>query len=202
MTGAVFLDRDGVLNRAHVRGGRPYPPANLAEVEVLDEAREACAALRAAGFWLLCVTNQPDVARGTANAGEVDAINAHIAHELGLDRIYVCTHDDADQCDCRKPKPGMLFNGAADYSIDLKQSFLIGDRWRDIDAGRAAGCRTIFINRHYSEKQPDSPDALVETTAQAAAWILAQDKNASSVTAATHLQPTSAPATEMEPDTP
>ena len=76
------------------------------------------------------------------------------------------------------------------------------DRWRDIDAGRAAGCRTIFINRHYSEKQPDSPDALVETTAQAAAWILAQDKNASSVTAATHLQPTSAPATEMEPDTP
>lgn len=172
MNRAVFLDRDGVLNRSIVRNGLPYPPSGLAELEILDEARTACKALREAGFLLICVTNQPDVGRGTADIGVVDEINDQISKALTLDAVYVCPHDNKDNCDCRKPKPGLLRRAAEDYSVDLSRSFMVGDRWRDVDAGRAAGCRTIFVQRSYNERQPTDFDAAVLSTDAAAAWIL------------------------------
>ena len=155
---AVFLDRDGVLNRASVRGGKPYPPRSLQEVELLDGVQEAAGRLRAKGFLLVAVTNQPDVARGTASVKGVEAINALLVDRLGLDLVKTCFHDDDDECACRKPKPGLLLDASRQLDIDLGASFMVGDRWKDIAAGEAAGCTTVFVDHGYAERQPESPD--------------------------------------------
>ena len=169
---AVFLDRDGVLNRAVVRNGKPYPPAGPAELELLEGTDEACRRLREAGFLLIGVTNQPDVARGTTDRSVVEELNRTVAERLGLDEIRVCLHDDADRCDCRKPQPGLLTSAAAEYGIDLPGSYMVGDRWRDIEAGRRAGCRTIFIDHGYDERRPDAPDIVTDSLLNAASRIL------------------------------
>ena len=141
---AVFLDRDGVINRATVRDGRPYPPEHIAELEILPGVPGALARLRAAGFRLIVVTNQPDVARGTQRREVIDAMHAHLMAVLPLDEIRVCPHDDADQCVCRKPRPGLLEDAAGEAGLCLADSVMVGDRWRDVEAGRLAGCRTVF----------------------------------------------------------
>lgn len=171
---AVFLDRDGVLNVAVVRDGKPYPPPGFQTVQLYPDAAAALARLKAAGFLLLVVTNQPDVSRGNQSRAVVEAQNAVIKAELPLDDIFVCWHDDRDNCACRKPKPGLLLEAAARYSIDFPASFLIGDRWRDIDAGAAVGCRTILIDRHYyNERAPAAkPDFRAFSLQEAADWIL------------------------------
>ncbi len=170
---AVFFDRDGVLTRAIVRDGRPYPPTSGAEMEIDPEAPEMLAALRRAGFLLIVASNQPDVARGTLAREDVDAMHRVLAGALPVDDIFVCCHDDADGCACRKPLPGMLIEAARKYGIELTMSFLIGDRWRDIDAGHAAGCRTVWIDRGYRERRPaGAPDACVASLAEAVRWIL------------------------------
>ncbi len=172
---AVFLDRDGVLNRAILRDGRPYPPATLAEFQVLPDAPNALEALKDAGFLLIGVTNQPDVARGTQSRAVVEAINAALLAALPLREILVCYHDDRDGCDCRKPRPGLLLQAAARHAIDLRSSFMIGDRWKDIETGRRAGCATVLIDHGYAEVVPASPpDSTVRSLSEAAAWILRQ----------------------------
>ncbi len=170
---AVFLDRDGVLNAAVVRDGKPYPPTTAGDVVILDDARIGCALLRSAGFRLVCVTNQPDIARGCTTAEAVSIINGRIASELQLDQVRVCPHDDVDACGCRKPRPGMLVDAAAESGLDLAASYMVGDRWRDIEAGRAAGCLTIFIDRGYDERKPDHADYLTYSTLDACRWIVA-----------------------------
>ena len=170
---AVFLDRDGVLNLALVRDGKPYSPANLAELELAPQAKEALRELKAQGFKLLVVTNQPDVAKGITTRAVVEEIHRKLASELPVDDIFVCYHKDGDGCDCRKPKPGMILEGARKYDVDLAESFMIGDRWRDMEAGQNAGCRTIFIDGGYEERQPARPaDARVHSLREAADWIL------------------------------
>ena len=169
---AVFLDRDGVLNRALVREGKPYPPADLAELEILPGVADALVALRRAGFLLLVVTNQPDVARGTLPAATLANIHKHLLSTLALDQIYVCPHDNADHCTCRKPLPGMLLTAAQEWSVDLTTSFMVGDRWRDIEAGRQAGCTTVLIDYNYREKLCSEPDKRVTALQEAAEWIL------------------------------
>jgi D-glycero-D-manno-heptose 1,7-bisphosphate phosphatase len=163
-----------VINAAVVRGGKPYPPSSAEVVEILPGVGAALAALRHAGYVLIVVTNQPDVARGTQSREAIDAIHARLSAELPLDAIYACFHDDGDACACRKPKPGLLVNAAQDLGIDLSASFMVGDRWRDTDAGAAAGCRTIFIDRGYSERSPTHFDVKVAGLPEAAAWILEQ----------------------------
>lgn len=171
---AVFLDRDGVINAAVVRDGKPYPPVQVDAVEILPGVARALADLRAAGFALVVVTNQPDVARGKQTREAVEAIHARLRAELPLDAIYACYHDDADQCACRKPAPGLLLDAARDLGLDLGASFMVGDRWRDTEAGAAAGCRTVFINHRYAERQPPAFDVELASLAEAAAWILAK----------------------------
>lgn len=172
---AVFLDRDGVLNRAVVRDGRPYPPAIVAEVEILPGVVEALQRLKVAGFVLIVVSNQPDVARGTTPQETVEAINAFLANRLPVDRFIMCYHDSADNCDCRKPRPGMLFAGAKEFDVDLSSSYMVGDRWRDVEAGIAAGCKTIFVDYGYDEKRPQSCDYQVFSLQEAAITILMED---------------------------
>ena len=170
---AAFLDRDGVINRAVVRHGRPSPPASLEEVEILPGVMEAIARLRGAGYAVVVVTNQPDIARGMTTAAAVDAIHDYLRRELGLGDIRVCPHDDADACRCRKPKPGLLLRPPR---YDLKTSVMIGDRWRDIEAGRAAGCGvSILVDYHYDEVVAQPPDARVGSLAEAVDWVLQRD---------------------------
>ncbi len=169
---AVFLDRDGVINKAMVRNGRPNPPHRLEELEILDGVPQALQALKEAGFLLIGVTNQPDVARGTQKKEVVESINSALMKALPLDEILVCYHDDRDLCLCRKPKPGLLQQAAEIYSIDLCASFMVGDRWRDVEAGRRAGCTTIFIDYQYEERGPSTqPDCRVHSLEEAALWI-------------------------------
>jgi D-glycero-D-manno-heptose 1,7-bisphosphate phosphatase len=176
---AVFLDRDGVINRALEREAKPYPPRSLAEFEILPEVPAACAKLKAAGFMLVVVTNQPDVGRGTLKKEIVETIHTEMCRRLPIDRVEVCYHSGKGQsdCDCRKPKPGMLLRAAKELGIDLAQSWMVGDRWRDIDCGHAAGCRTIFIDRGYAEELRQKPDFSAGNLAEAADIILRVSKN-------------------------
>ena len=171
---AVFLDRDGVIIRTFVRDGKPYPPACLSEVEILPKVKLALNNLKAAGYLLIVVTNQPDVATGKTPKFVVDQINKFLGDSLPIDEIRTCYHEDKDGCKCRKPFPGLLFDAAMDHQVNLKGSFMIGDRWRDIEAGSAAGCKTFFINYGYQEKQPDFPDFIVSSLAEAAQIIIGE----------------------------
>jgi D-glycero-D-manno-heptose 1,7-bisphosphate phosphatase len=172
---AVFLDRDGVINRALVREGKPFAPSRLAEFEILPGVVEACAKLKQAGYLLVVATNQPDVGRGTISQALVESLHAYMQRELPLDRVEVCYHagKNDSECDCRKPKPGMLLRAAQELNIDLKQSFMVGDRWRDIDCGHAAGCTTILIDYHYDEPLRLPPHHRAQSLAESADIILA-----------------------------
>jgi D-glycero-D-manno-heptose 1,7-bisphosphate phosphatase len=176
---AVFLDRDGVINRALERDRKPYPPRNLDEFEILPEAAAACAKLKQAGFLLVVVTNQPDVGRGTLKKEIVETIHAGMCQRLPIDRVEVCYHagQGRSDCDCRKPKPGMLLRAARELGIDLAQSWMVGDRWRDVDCGYAAGCRTVFIDRGYAEELRQKPHFSAGNLAQAADIILRESAN-------------------------
>lgn len=179
---AVFLDRDGVLNRAIVRNGKPFPPATLSELQIVPDAPMALKDLKALGFLLIGVTNQPDVAQGTLNREVVETINASLLAALPLQEILVCYHDDGDGCDCRKPRPGLLLLAAARHAVDLSSSFMIGDRWKDIEAGRRAGCTTILIDHGYTEIWSGcAADYTVRSLSEAAAWILSQSRSSGEI---------------------
>ncbi len=150
---AVFLDRDGVLLKVCCDGGGSLRPAySIEEFELLPRVSQALSLLRAAGLTLVVVTNQPDVVRGKIERGLVEAFHARLKKELGIEHIYTCYHDDSDDCPCRKPRPGLLKQAARELGISLAKSFMVGDRWRDIEAGRQAGCTTFLVRRPYSGK--------------------------------------------------
>jgi D-glycero-D-manno-heptose 1,7-bisphosphate phosphatase len=165
---AVFLDRDGVINRAFVRDNTPHPPQRLEEFEVLAGVPEALGQLAALRLPLIVVTNQPDVARGTQKREVVEQINALLMRKLPLTAAYVCYHDNADQCRCRKPGPGMLEQAAVEHGIDLSRSYMVGDRWSDVVAGAAVGCKTFLINESYSQCHRCTPDYTVADLREAA----------------------------------
>lgn len=178
---AVFLDRDGVLNRAVIRGGKPFPPASPAELEIVPDAA-VLGELKALGFLLVVVTNQPDVARGTQTREAVDGIHDRLKAVVPLDDIFVCYHADTDLCGCRKPEPGLIFRAAEKYGIDLQASYLVGDRWRDIEAGERAGLKTVLIDYGYSEQSPRLGPAVRVTSLRAAAeWIVEHNQRAMAV---------------------
>jgi len=154
---AVFLDRDGVINKAIIHCGKPYPPKSLFELEILEGVQEGLRQLKKLNFLLIVITNQPDVARGIMAVKIVDDIHNHLRTLLTIDDIFSCYHDNVDNCNCRKPKAGMIFAAAKKWNINLNQSFIVGDRWRDIEAGKNAGIKTILLDYGYNEKyiKPD-----------------------------------------------
>ena len=172
---AVFLDRDGVINRPIIVDGKPYPPRTIAEFAILPGVEQACVDLQNAGYLLVVVTNQPDVGRGILKKEVAEAIHETMVRQLPIDRVEVCYHagdEFGEECECRKPKPGMLLRASAQHGIDLQRSFLIGDRWRDIDCAHAAGCRAVFIDHGYSEPLRETPDFTVSTFREAVATVL------------------------------
>jgi D-glycero-D-manno-heptose 1,7-bisphosphate phosphatase len=175
---AVFLDRDGVLNDVRMRGSTPVPPASAEEFRLLPGVPAACRRLRELGYLLVVVTNQPDVARGTQSLAEVERMHSVLRDQLPLDDVVVCPHDDADDCGCRKPRPGMLLDAARRLGVDPAASFCVGDRWRDVEAARRAGVRAIFVDRGYGERAPIDvaavADAVVASLPDAVAYIESQ----------------------------
>ncbi len=170
---AVFLDRDGVLNRAVVRDGKPFPPSSLDELELLPDVASSLLDLKAHGFALFVITNQPDVARGNQTRETVESIHQALASSLPIDGIFVCYHDDADHCACRKPLPGLLLEAQRKHNIDFSRSFVVGDRWRDVDAGHSAGVKTVLIDYGYRERKPaQPPEATVRSLREASDWII------------------------------
>jgi D-glycero-D-manno-heptose 1,7-bisphosphate phosphatase len=177
---AVFLDRDGVINRPIIVDGKPHPPRIVAEFEILPGVDQACSNLKNAGYLLVVVTNQPDVGRGILKKEVVEAIHETMMRQLPVDRVEVCYHagtEFGEECECRKPQPGMLINAAIALDVDLSRSFMVGDRWRDISCGKRAGCRTIFIDWDYNEPLREQPDFRVANLSEAVEWILRTAKN-------------------------
>jgi D-glycero-D-manno-heptose 1,7-bisphosphate phosphatase len=172
MKPAVFLDRDGVINKAFIVNGVPTPARSIEALQIIAKVEEALNELRKMGFEIVVVTNQPDVTRGVLSKESVESIHQRIKLELGIQHFYTCFHDDFNDCSCRKPKPGLLYLAAADLGLDLNRSFMVGDRWRDISAGQSAGCRCFFINYNYSEVQPKMPYLEVSSLFDAVQIIL------------------------------
>lgn len=171
---AVFLDRDGVLTEPVVRNNRAYAPLSLDEFRVLEGAGPQIARLRAAGLLCLVFTNQPEVARGSLDLRTLEWMHDFLRTSVGVDDIYVCFHDPSEDCNCHKPKPGMLLAAAKKWSVSLERSFVIGDRWRDIEAGRGVGCYTILLDRPYS--QCTTADARVRNLTEAVDLVVARTR--------------------------
>jgi D-glycero-D-manno-heptose 1,7-bisphosphate phosphatase len=169
---AVFLDRDGVINRAVVRNGKPYPPENVEDFSIYPDVPRACRLLKDAGFVLVVATNQPDVGRGIQSRETVDAMHAHMIATLPIDRVEACFEPDQERSRFHKPAPGMLLRAAGELSLDIAHSYMVGDRWRDIDCGYAAGCTTILIDRGYTEALRREPHFRAASLLEAAEIIL------------------------------
>jgi D-glycero-D-manno-heptose 1,7-bisphosphate phosphatase len=173
---AVFLDRDGVINANLERDGRPVAPTTLAEFRLLPGVDDAVRRLKERGYLVIVITNQPDVANGLTERATVEAMHDMMRARLLVDDIKTCFHNDAARCDCRKPKPGLILAAAAEHGIDLARSYVVGDRWRDVAAARAAGCFSIFIDYSYQQDGPNFPDMVVKSLPEAAAIILGREE--------------------------
>lgn len=176
MQRAVFLDRDGVINKSDVRDGKPYAPTRFDDFVILPEARTAASQLKNTGYLLIVVTNQPDVGNGHVNRHVVERMNKYLLDELPLDEIKCCFHSQNKGCLCRKPAAGMLLDARDELNIDLSNSFMVGDRWSDIEAGKKANCKTIFIDRNYKETKTINADYVCGNVLEAAEYILTSRK--------------------------
>ena len=154
MRKAIFLDRDGVINKIFIQNGLPFSPSSFDQLKILPGVKESILRLKKLNFLCLVVTNQPDVSRGKIEKKIVIEMNNYLKDEIKLDDFFVCYHDDHDNCKCRKPKSGLLLEASKKWDINLKKSYIIGDRWKDIEAGKSAGCKTIFIDYNYKEAKP------------------------------------------------
>lgn len=170
---AIFLDRDGVLVIPEFRDGRSFAPRTLEDFRIYPDAAESAQRLKEAGFRLVVVTNQPDVGNGLVDRSVVEKMHEKLRAAIPVDAIEVCYHTRADNCDCRKPKPGMLLRAAERMGLDCARSVMVGDRWSDVEAAKAAGCKSIFIDLNYRDERPEQPDFVVSSLAQAADVILA-----------------------------
>jgi D-glycero-D-manno-heptose 1,7-bisphosphate phosphatase len=172
MKRAVFLDRDGVLNRSLLIQGVPKPPNSIEDVEILPGVHQAIQILKKSHFVPVVVTNQPDVARGISTQQNVEAINSYIGAATDIEYFYTCFHDDFDLCECRKPSPGLIYQASLELGLSIRESFMVGDRWRDVAAGQTAGCQSFFIDYSYSETQPKMPYRKVSSLLEAVHLIL------------------------------
>lgn len=149
---AVFLDRDGVINKPIVRDGKAFSPRSKDEFKFIDGVAQAVKSFKDADLTVIVVTNQPDIARNRLSWSDLEWMTKKVMTETLVDDVLVCPHDDYDNCHCRKPKPGMLLDAAAKWNIDLSRSYMIGDSWKDIEAGENAGCCSILIDAVYNQE--------------------------------------------------
>jgi len=158
MVKAIFLDRDGIVNKAIVEKGLPYSPTRLGDIFLTDGIKDLIKKWHDEEYIVIVVTNQPDVANHIITKNKVDKINNYLKSIALFDDIFTCYHNGKDDCDCKKPKTGLFLQAKEKYDIDFSQSYVIGDRWKDIEAGKNIGCKTIFVDYHYDEERPNKPD--------------------------------------------
>lgn len=173
---AVFLDRDGVINRSLVVDGKPYAPRRLKDFRLLPRAAVAVRMLKDAGFVVVVVTNQPDIGNGLVDPTVVEAMNARLGQSMPVDEIKVCPHRQNEGCTCRKPRSGMLLEAVTQHGIDLSASYMVGDRNGDILAGQGAGCYTLLVRRAHLEVVTARPDWRVRSLSEAVRVILKHKK--------------------------
>lgn len=174
---AVFLDRDGVLCRTFVRNGKPYAPRKLKDFILMPNSQRSVALLKELGFKVIVITNQPDIGNGLVGVEEVNAMHNKLYEKAIVDDVFYCSHRQDEGCNCRKPNPGMLMEASMKHGIDLKKSFMVGDRASDIEAGLKAGCKTIFIDRHYKETKPLDYSVKVSSLQSAVSYIINSNNN-------------------------
>ena len=155
---AIFLDRDGTLNKVYIENGLPISPSSLNKFKIIKGVKKSINRLKKLNFLCILITNQPDVFRGKISKKTVVKMNSYIKKKIKLDDMFVCYHDNEHNCSCRKPKPGLLVKASKKWKIDLNKSFMIGDRWKDILAGKKVGCKTIFINNNYKNDKKVKAD--------------------------------------------
>lgn len=170
---AVFLDRDGVINKAIVREGKAYPPKNFKEFEILPDVEKALLMLKKEGFLLIIVTNQPDVGDKKQEKKIVDSFHDYLLKNFPIDCIEVCFDRNSSYY---KPKTKMFESAGKKFNIDFENSYMIGDRWRDIEAGKAIGCKTFFIDYGYNEMLHSKPDFVISSLYEAANKLLKLNK--------------------------
>ena len=169
---AVFLDRDGVICRTFVRNGKPYAPRNLKDFILMPNSKKSVSLLKKFGYKVIVITNQPDIGNGLVEVEEVNAMHNKLFEKTLVDDVFYCSHRQDEGCNCRKPNPGMLMDASIKHGIDLKRSFMIGDRASDIEAGLKTGCKTIFIDRHYKEPKPLHYSCKVSSLQSAVSFII------------------------------
>jgi D-glycero-D-manno-heptose 1,7-bisphosphate phosphatase len=174
---AVFLDRDGVICRTFIRNGKPYAPSKMEDFKLMPNSHHSVMLLKQEGFKVIVVTNQPDIGNGIVALEVVESMHQKLRKKSMVDDVILCAHRQDEGCECRKPRPGMLIHAANKHGIDLNKSFMIGDRASDIEAGKNAGCRTVFIDRHYAEPPPLNPETTVNSLQKAVAYIITNNKN-------------------------
>lgn len=168
---AIFLDRDGVINKSIIKNNLPYSPKQKNNFVIIDGVKEAISIFNSLNFIPVVITNQPDVSRGIMTKKMVDWQHSRLYEVLGIENYFTCYHDDSDFCECRKPKAGLIKEASKKLNIDIKKSFLVGDRWKDIKAGQNAGCSCFFIDYQYNEKEPEPPFQRVNSLLEAARII-------------------------------
>tara|TARA_B100000530_G_C15725700_1_gene395741 strand:- start:72 stop:614 length:543 start_codon:yes stop_codon:yes gene_type:complete len=174
---AIFLDRDGVLVIPIFKNGRSYAPLELNDFKVFPDAKESIKKLKMLGFKIIVITNQPDIHDNILTKEIVDEMNLILKKKVDYDDIEVC-YDKIASSPRRKPNPGMIYDSAQKWNINIKESYLIGDRFSDIEAGIKAGCKgNIFIDYNYtSETSPTKQDYSCSTLSEAANWIFEIEK--------------------------
>lgn len=167
---AVFFDRDGVINEVILRDGQPVSPRRLEDFVFKDGIRDVVHQLKSAGYKVIVISNQPDLARGHITQEILDRMSQKMREEISIDDIFICPHDDHHQCSCRKPNPGMILQAAEKWGLDLKTSYFVGDTWKDMEAGKTAGCQTILVDAIYNREVHS--DFRVKSLAEATSIIL------------------------------
>jgi D-glycero-D-manno-heptose 1,7-bisphosphate phosphatase len=168
---AVFLDRDGVVIETFVRNGKPKAISQIKDLRIFPNVKEGIQKLVLSKFQIVVITNQPDVSRGITSLDQVELLHKKISELTGIRYFYTCIHSQNDNCACRKPKTGLLELAAKDLGIDLSKSFLVGDRWSDIEAGNKVNCKCYFIDYGYDERIPVGEFEVVSSLYEAVQFI-------------------------------
>jgi D-glycero-D-manno-heptose 1,7-bisphosphate phosphatase len=172
MNRAVFIDRDGIINKAIVVNRKPFSPVDIYEFKILPKAKKALKTFKKLNLMNIIITNQPDIKTGKQLSKDLDKIHNWMMINLDIDEILVCKHDDNDNCNCRKPKTGMIEQAVEKYQINISQSYLIGDRWKDIQCGQKAGCKeNFFVNYNYNETRPKMPYIVVKSLYECSQYL-------------------------------
>ena len=170
---ALFLDRDGIINRSFKnKKGKPKAPTLFKDFIFLPFLKNYLNEIKKLNFNIIIITNQPDISYGVLKEAELYKMHSKIYSSLPVTNIYVCKHSKEDNCKCRKPKTGLFRQALKKYNLNLKNSYAIGDRWSDIVASYKCGIKSIYVDRNYNEPKPTKQIFTTKSTKKALEYII------------------------------